>query len=158
MNSQEIITELARGPALLTSLLDSVPPKDLTRRPKPGKWSAHEHACHVAVMEPMWAGRVERILAEDNPAIISYEPDDDDPDRLLGLDLKAAMAGFARDRAALVTRLGTLAPAAWQRPASHTGHARYSLFLMLRHVVMHDALHAYRIEEFALGSHWPQER
>jgi hypothetical protein len=29
---------------------------------------------------------------------------------------------------------------------------------MCRHVAMHDALHGYRIEESALGSHWPAER
>lgn len=42
--------------------------------------------------------------------------------------------------------------------AVHTGHARYSLFLMCRHAALHDMLHAYRIEESALGTHWPEER
>jgi hypothetical protein len=154
----EVVESLARGPAMIAGLLAAVPPRDLKRRPKPGKWSAHEHACHVAVMEPMWHERVELILAQDNPTIISYEPDDEDPDRLLAIDLGEAQRGFEQGRAKLVRRLGALPPSAWDRPAVHTGHARYSLFLMCRHVVMHDALHGYRIEEFALGSHWPGER
>ena len=101
--------------------------------------------------------RVERILTEENPQILSYEPDADDPDRLLMMDLAAALDQFAKARAALVARLATLSPAAWQRPARHTSHARYSLFLMCRHIVLHDSLHGYRIEESALGSHWPSE-
>ena len=91
----DVIERLARGPALLDGLLESVPAQDLKRRPVPGRWSAHENACHVAVMEPMWAERLERILTEDNPRIISYEPADDDPDRLLRMDLRQTMAGFA---------------------------------------------------------------
>jgi DinB family protein len=155
---EEVIAQLVRGPALLAGLLGSVPPQDLKRRPRPEKWSAHEHACHVAVMEPMWAARLDRMLREDNPALLSYEPDDEDPDRLLAMDLRAALADYERGRHALVGRLGQLPVEAWLRPATHTAHARYSVFLMCRHLALHDALHGYRIEEIALGSHWPTER
>ena len=153
----DVIDQLARGPDLLEGLLASVPAGDLTRRPAPGKWSAHEHACHVALMEPMWAGRLERILAEDNPRILSYEPDEDDPDRLLKMVLPQALRDFRAARMSFVTRVRRLPAAAWDRPAVHSSHARYSLFLMCRHMAMHDALHGYRIEESALGSHWPTE-
>ena len=151
----DVIERLARGPALLDGLLESVPAEDLKRRPAPGRWSAHENACHVAVMEPMWAERLERILTEDNPRIISYEPADDDPDRLLRMDLQETMAGFAEQRGRFVARLRELPGTAWDRPATHTAHARYSVFLMCRHMTMHDGLHGYRIEESALGSNWP---
>ena len=155
---EEVTAQLARGPALIAGLIDSVPARDLKRRPAPGKWSAHEHACHVAVMEPMWAERIERILREDNPAIISYEPAAEDPDRLLPMDLSRELAAFGRGRGTLVERLQSLPAGAWERPATHTGHARYSMFLMCRHLALHDALHGYRIEEVALGTWWPSER
>jgi hypothetical protein len=109
-------------------------------------------------MEPMWSARVDHILREHNPTIVSYEPDEDDPDRLLSMDLAEALNGFERDRQNLLGRLRGLPKEAWDRPAIHTAHSRYSLFLMCRHVAMHDALHGYRIEESALGSHWPAER
>jgi hypothetical protein len=85
----EVTSQLARSPAWIAGLLGSVPPQDLKRRPRPGKWSAHEHACHLAVMEPMWASRLELILRENHPTIVSYEPDADDPDRLLNMDLRS---------------------------------------------------------------------
>lgn len=158
LTTTDLIARLDQGPALVQTLIDDVPPADLTRRPAPQRWSAHEHACHLALMEPMWAERLERILAEDHPRIISYEPDTDEPpDRLLRLELQPTLAGFAHDRAAFVARLRTLSNAEWARGASHTSHTRYSLYLMCRHMTMHDGLHAYRIEEFALGSHWPLE-
>ena len=154
----DVLAQLERGPALIRGLIASVPARDLTRRPQPAKWSAHEHACHLAVMEPMWAARVERILTEDNPAIVSYEPDDEDPNRLLAMVLEEALDEFERGRKRLVARLGDVPVDAWRRPATHTSHARYSLFLMCRHIALHDALHGYRIEESALGSHWPTDR
>ena len=155
----EVLAQLPRGPGTLRAVVADVPPADLRRRPRPEKWSAHEHASHLALVEPLWAARLERILAEDVPTIVSYEPDaDEPPDRLLGMDLGAALDAYERGRRALMARLATLGPADWERGAVNTAHARYSLFLMCRHAALHDMLHAYRVEESALGTHWPGER
>lgn len=155
----EVIDQLARGPDVLRALLVDVAPADLKRRPAPGRWSAHEHACHLSLMEPLWAARVERILSEDNPTILSYEPDADEPeDRLLNMDLAEALDAYDSARHQLIARLRKLNSDQWQRLAVNTAHARYSLFLMCRHAALHDALHTYRIEESVLGTHWPEER
>lgn len=155
----EVVAQLARGPDALLALVSDVPPADLKRRPRPEKWSAHEHACHLALVEPLWAARLERILAEDVPTIVSYEPDaDEPPDRLLAMDLGAALDAYDQGRRALLARLEEIAPADWERKAVNTAHTRYSLFLMCRHAALHDMLHTYRVEESALGTHWPTER
>jgi len=100
----------------------------------------------------MWAARVERILAEDNPTIIGYDPDADEPaDALRQVDLAPALASYAAARTVLVRRLEGLPAAAWHRPAAHSEHGRYSLFVMCRHLALHDRLHAYRIEEILLS-------
>jgi hypothetical protein len=93
----EVVEQLARGPAMVRALVASVPPADLKRRPAPGRWSAHEHACHLALVEVLWAERLERIVTEDVPTIVSYEPDTDEtPDRLLSMDLDAALDDYER--------------------------------------------------------------
>lgn len=154
----EIIEQLARGPDTLRALIADVPPADLKRRPRPEKWSAHENACHLALVEPLWAARLERILAEDVPTIVSYEPDaDEPPDRLLAMVLGEAMDAYEHGRRILLARLAQLDPSAWERRAVNTAHARYSLFLMCRHAALHDMLHIYRVEESALGTYWPGE-
>lgn len=155
----EVIAQLTTGPTTLRALIADVPPADLRRRPRPGRWSAHEHACHLALTEPLWTARLERILAEDVPTIVSYEPDADEaPDRLLGMDLEAALDAYERGRREFLVRLAAPGPAHWGRQAVNTAHARYSLFLMCRHAALHDMLHAYRVEESALGTPWPDER
>ena len=155
----DVLAQLARGPEVVRALVVDVPPADLRRRPSEGKWSAHEHACHLALMEPRWVERAERILREERPTIASYEPDADEaPERLLSMDLAGALDAYEGGRRALVARLAALPPDAWDREAVHTAHARYSLFLMCRHAALHDMLHAYRVEESVLGTHWPAER
>ena len=155
----DVVAALSRGPENLRALLADVPPRDLKRRPRPAKWSAHEHACHLALMEPHWLARVERMIGEDVPTIINYDPDGDEPpDRLLTLDLSQCLDDYERGRSALLKRLETLSVDDWNRGAVHTGHTRYSLFLMCRHAALHDMFHVYRVEESVLGTNWPSDR
>ncbi len=64
------------------------------------------------------------------------------------------MQRFARDRKKLVERLKTLSAADWQRTAEHDEYSHYSVFIMFRHLAMHDLFHAYRIEECLLKRDW----
>ena len=159
MDSTEAIAHaLERAPRTVAALLAEMPPALLTRRPRPGKWSAHEHACHVARVDPIFRARLDRMLAEDTPLIVSYDPDADEaPDALLRMDLAASLAAFTRHRAAFVERVRALGPADWARGAEHTEHSHYSVFVMLRHLALHDMLHAYRIEELLLNKAWAAE-
>lgn len=159
MDSTHAIADaLERAPRTIRSLLREIPAALLTRRPQPAKWSAHEHACHLALVDPIFRARLERMLGEEAPLIVSYNPDaDESPDALLRMDLADAMADFTRHRADFVDRVRTLAPAEWERRAEHTEHSHYSVFIMLRHLALHDMLHAYRIEELLLRKEWAAE-
>ena len=153
-----ILDALERAPRTVRALIDEVPGVLLKRRPRPEKWSAHEHACHVALVDPIFRARLDRMLAEDTPLIVTYDPDADEaPDRLLQMDLAAALDRFDEVRAEFVERARRLSRAEWARRAEHTEHSHYSVFIMLRHLALHDMLHAYRIEESLLRKEWAAE-
>jgi hypothetical protein len=154
--TQPLIETLERAPAIVVPLLQEVPQHVLKRRPAPGEWSIHEIACHLTDVHALFFTRLDLMLHADNPRITPYLPDQDetDPDRLLNMDLDAAMASFARDRAALVERLKALTPAQWARTAQHPEYARYSVFIMLRHLALHDLMHSYDIEMLMLRPDW----
>ena len=80
----------------------------------------------------------------------------DEEGALLKVDLEEAMDRFARDRRQLVERLKQLSPEDWRRTAEHAEYSHYSVFIMFRHVALHDMLHAYRIEELLLKRNWSQ--
>ena len=152
-----VVDAIERAPSLVVPLVREVPEGVLKRRPAPAKWSAHEHACHLAAVHPLFFDRLDLMLAQEHPTIRPYLPDQDDPDdALLHVDLDEALERFQRDRARLVARLRALSPADWDRTAEHGEYARYSVFVMFRHVAMHDHLHSYRIEELLLKKDWPQ--
>jgi len=150
-----IIAGLERAPGLIVPLVREVLPAILKRRPKPGKWSAHEHACHLAGVHPRTNARLDLMLTQDTPRIKPYLPHlDDADDALLKEDLSEAMERLVRDREILVSRLRTLSAADWERRAEHGEYTHYSVFIMFRHLMMHDMLHAYRIEELLLKNDW----
>jgi hypothetical protein len=153
-----VIDALERGPSVVVPLVREVPATVLKRRPKPGKWSAHEHACHLAVVHGVFFERLEQILASPEPVITPYDPGTQDPDdALLRLDLDDSIDSFARDRARLVKRLRELSPADWRRTAEHAEYSHYSVLIMFRHLALHDFFHAYRIEELLLNREWAAE-
>ena len=146
-----IITQLENAPNLIVPLVHSVPNERLRGQPKPGKWSVHEHACHLAEVHPMMVHRLDLMLSEDHPKIVSYQPGrDDDPDKLMKMDLDSALDRFISDRMKLVRRLKRLSEEEWKRTADHEEYNDYSVFIMMRHLAMHDMFHAYRIEEILL--------
>lgn len=154
-NPQAVITSLENAPAVIVPLVREVPAAILKRRPKPGKWSAHEHACHLATVHPIFFTRLDLILQDPLPRITPYQPDRDEPeDHLLKVDLEEALERFARDRRRLVGRLRGLSAEDWDRTAEHPEYSHYSVFIMFRHLALHDLFHAYRIEELLLKKDW----
>lgn len=150
-----ILGALERAPELVVPLVRSAPRDVVKRRPAPGKWSIHEHACHLAHVHPLFFRRLDQMLAEREPHIESYEPSREDEDgALLNVDLDEALDRFARERQTLVTRLRLLAPEDWERTAQHDEYNHYSLLILFRHVAFHDLFHAYRIEDLVLRKSW----
>ena len=150
-----VVDALDRAPGIVLPLVREVPPEILRRRPAPKKWSAHEHACHLAHVHWLFFDRLDEMLASPAPVITPYDPGQNDPDdRLLKMDLEDSLEQYVEDRRRLVDRLRLLSPDEWNRNAEHGEYSRYSVFIMFRHLALHDFLHAYRIEELLLKKEW----
>ena len=150
-----MIAALRRAPAIVVPLVREVPPAILKRRPAPGRWAAPEHACHLALVHALFFDLLEEMLREPAPVIPPYLPGEQDADDLLlRMDLDESLERFVADRARLVARLEELSPADWARTAEHGEYRAYSVFIMFRHLALHDFLHAYRIEELLLRRDW----
>ena len=95
------------------------------------------------------------MLITPAPVITLYDPGTQDPDEaLLSRDLDESLDSYVRDRARLVSRLRELTPTDWCKTAEHGEYSHYSVFIMFRHLALHDFLHAYRIEELLLKREW----
>jgi DinB family protein len=153
--TEAVIAALERAPSVVVPLVREVPSALLKQRPAPHKWSAHEHACHLANVHGLFVDRLQQILASPAPIITPYDPGRNDPDdRLLRMDLDDSLQQYVSDRDRLVERLRTLTERDWARTAQHGEYSHYSVFIMFRHLALHDFFHAYRIEELLLRREW----
>lgn len=150
-----LITALENAPGIIIPLIREVPPHYLKRRPSPTKWSAYEHACHLAGSVEPFLARLDLMLSTPTPYIKSMQPSpEEEAGALLSVDLDEALDRYVRERASLVKRLKELSVEDWQRTAEHEAFSHYSVWIMFRHVLNHEMLHAYRIEELLLKKDW----
>jgi len=143
-----IVEVLARTPSILIPLLREFSPDALKLAPEPGRWSAHENACHLTSFEGLFEGRLDQMLNETNPTLENYEMDPADQEgALLDVDLDASLTRFAESRPRLVERLRGLSPEQWERAGRHAVFPKMNVFILFRHLALHDMIHTYRVEE-----------
>ena len=150
-----LISALETAPGVIIPLIREVPPQILKRRPSPGTWSAYENAIHLSQSDGSFRARLDLILSTPEPFIKTIENSpEDEAGAMLDIDLDESLDRYTRERASLVERLKQLSPDEWQKTAVHEAFDHYSVFIMFRHVFVHEMLHAYRIEQLMLKKDW----
>jgi hypothetical protein len=150
-----LISALGTAPGVITPLIREVPPQILKRRPSPGTWSAYENAVHLSQTDAPFRARLDLILSTPEPFIEAIEnSSEDEAGAMLDVDLDKSLERFVRERASLVERLKQLSTGEWHKTAVHEAFDHYSVFIMFRHLHVHEMLHAYRIEQLMLKNDW----
>lgn len=150
-----LISALATAPGVIIPLIREVPAQILKRRPAPAKWSAYEHAIHLSQSDVAFRARLDLILSTPEPVIKTIENSaEDEAGAMLEIDLDESLDRYVLERASLVERLKKLSPEEWYKTAVHEAFDHYSVFIMFRHLLNHEMLHSYRIEELLLKKDW----
>ncbi|MBL8234748.1 MAG: DinB family protein, partial [Bryobacterales bacterium] len=71
----ELVERFRSGGERIAALMSGIPEAQVDRAPAPGKWSIRQILCHIADTELIAGDRIRRILAEDNPTLIPFDPD-----------------------------------------------------------------------------------
>ncbi len=146
-----LIQCLENSPIIFKNLIDAIPPELLKQKRIKGKWSIHEHACHLAQAEKMIYERFEVFEKEERPVFLPYIPGKTIPvGHLLQLDLNIELNSFFNLRKRMVELLNGFSEDIWHKKANHHEYNEYSSYILLRHTLMHDHFHMYRIEELWL--------
>ena len=154
-DTDKLISALETAPGVIIPLIREVLPEILKRRPSPGTWSAYENAVHLSQSDASFRARLDLILSEPEPFIEVIENSaEDEAGAMLEIDLDESLDRYVRERAALVERMRKLSADEWQKTAVHEAFDHYSVFIMFRHLFVHEMLHAYRIEQLMLKKDW----
>ena len=147
----DILEGLRRSRRILEAFVRTIPTEHLNRIRADGCWSIAEHVSHLAQVQPILLERILRFMREDQPEFIPYIPGEDDAEeRPPVVEMAAAFEAFNGYREKQVALLETADDLTWQKVGRHPEYTLYSLYILVRHILMHDHWHMYRMEELWL--------
>jgi hypothetical protein len=151
---QRLIEQYAEGFAEVQKSLEGIPENHLTAHPIEGKWSACEIVQHLADSEMTSAIRVRKLLAQERPAIESYDQEAFAARlKYNERDIEPALDALRGARSSTTQLLRLMTEEEWKREGSHPEHASYTAEDWLRIYAAHAHNHAAQIRRLreALG-------
>jgi uncharacterized damage-inducible protein DinB len=148
----DLIDGLKRSGRILAGFVETIPPEKMNLLRGEGFWSIAEHVSHLSQVQPMLLERLQRFISEDRPEFVPYIPGDGEPEsRPPAMEMNAALESFGHYRDNQIALLEKADPADWQKVGIHPEYELYTLHILVRHILMHDYWHMYRMEELWLA-------
>ena len=148
MNHDALIEEYLTGAGLLRRAVSGMTRDQLLARPIPGKWSTQEVVCHLADYEPIYADRMKRVIALEEPELLKGDP------QLFATrlaydhrDLEEELALIELTRKQMSRILRTLTLENFQRKGGHSRDGALTLEVLLQRITDHIPHHIRFIEE-----------
>ncbi len=143
---RHLISRLRQQSADVQRLTSGLDEPSLAKRHKPDQWSLKELVCHLHRVQQIFESRVNLVLAQDTPAIASYNPDGDvEFEKMTALSAHDAIAAFLKDRDRFALSLDQLSPTQWHRPGKHPDFPHYDVHFQIEYMVHHEAHHIYQM-------------
>jgi hypothetical protein len=143
---KELIATYAAGYDEVMNALNGFPVESLAAHPIPGKWSAREIVHHLGDSETTSAGRLRKLLVEDNPTIQGYDQDKFATKlRYNERDMAPALEAFRSARETTGQLLELMNEDDWKRAGTHTESGPYSMQDWLKIYAAHAHNHAAQI-------------
>jgi len=143
---RRLIARLRQQADDITRIAAGLDEASLAKRTIPDKWSLKELLCHLHRVQQVFESRIASMLAQDNPAITVYSPDDDaEFEKMLSRPAKDALAAFLEDRERLAAQWEELSPGEWHRSGRHPEYPHYDVHFQVEYMVHHEAHHIYQM-------------
>lgn len=148
MDHTALIDAYLAGQQKLRDAIAGMTGEQIDAAPVPGKWSTRQVICHIADFEPVYADRMKRALAEDEPTIFGGDPDAFAA-RLAyeQRDIEEELQMIESVRKHMARILRTLQPDAFQRKVNHSEAGPLTVEQLLTNITNHIPHHVEFIEE-----------
>jgi uncharacterized damage-inducible protein DinB len=130
---------------ILKQFVEQLTEAEINRRIK-DYWTIYEHIDHLVVCQKLYLGRLGQFIKEDNPVMKPFTPEDNptienrkSTDRLI--------ADFCALRDNQIKLIKKAKKDVWVKTGKHEEYERYSFEILIRHMILHDSYHMYRMEE-----------
>jgi uncharacterized damage-inducible protein DinB len=124
--------------------------EQLLQQPQPGKWSVQEQIAHLVGYQPLFLGRLHRILDTQEPFFEPYVGDDD-PVFLYWRRQSAdtLLKELEADRQQIIQLLQSLSSEQLQRTGVHARYGRLTVQDWTEFFLLHEAHHLFSIFKLA---------
>jgi hypothetical protein len=150
------IDALRSAPVDVERILRPLPPEALTYLGESAKdsWTILDVLGHLIAVDEMMFARCQRILNEDNPAVVGHVPGSVFEGQQVTLD--DALRRWVAIREEMCTWLEALPPGAFNRRAAHNERGQITIRTEAQIVIGHDTEHLDQI--IALRERWDTTR
>ena len=122
----------------------------LNFHPAPGKWSIHDNIAHLAKYQPMFQGRINTILKEDNPFFDRYKAEDDlNFETWRSYDTKRLLNILTTDREKFFDLVTNLPDDKVIRIGTHGKYGKLTIIQWTEFFLLHEAHHIFTIFQLA---------
>ncbi len=146
--SAQLIDNYLGGAAMLRQAVAGMTRDQALARPVPGRWSTLEVVCHLADFEPVYADRMKRVIALEQPSLLGA-----DENRFAATlayhdrDLDEELVIIDKSRSQMARILKTLPAEAFARVGVHDERGPRTLEQLLETVTNHIQHHVKFIHE-----------
>ncbi|MED4752815.1 DinB family protein [Brevibacillus choshinensis] len=144
---KELIEEYSRGYTMLREAIEGLSEEELRFKPAPDKWSIHQILIHVTDSEILSTHRLKKVLAEEEPLLISF--DQNAWANNLGYDLQdreQSLLLFQMLRSSMQAILDHLTSEQSERVGVYADEGRFTFTQLLEYRVNHVRDHLAQIE------------
>jgi hypothetical protein len=146
MLKRDLIRGLTNNKRILRQLVSVIEPEAIQRRIG-DYWTIYEHLDHLVVTQKMLLGRIGQFLVEERPVMKPYIPDDRPEVENASGSAADLVAEFERLRDEQVVLIKRSKKGVWQKEGAHPEYRKYGFEILLRHMLLHDSFHMWRMEE-----------
>ncbi len=151
MGPEEAVGALGENASRLAAITDGVAHEQLHTAPAQDEWSPNDVLAHMRACCDVWGGNIEKILASEHATFAGINPrtwikKTDYP----AWEFEAALRAFQDQRAKLLSTLGALTPADWERTATVRAYGQpneRTLISYATQLAMHERTHVRQIEK-----------
>ena len=146
MLKKDLIVGLNNNKYILRQFVESMKNDEIQRRVK-DYWTIYEHIDHLVVCQKMLLGRVQQFIVEDKPIMKPYIPEEKpevNDSKKSAMDLVDEFCKLRDMQISLIKRANRNV---WYKDGIHPEYSKYSFEILLRHILLHDSFHMWRMEE-----------
>ncbi|MFB0533704.1 MAG: DinB family protein [Anaerolineae bacterium] len=144
LSPQQVMAALVSGPDEVEEAVKGLSEEQMTQPPRPGEWAIRDVLWHLLMAQSVFAGRVEKMLAEDNPslegiAVWTIEGEESPSARDI-------LARYRDSRTATVDQLKTMSLGDWWRTAQHEEFVQVTILQQASYFAKHERSHLSQID------------